>query len=452
MKKIIKKIMGVMCVFTMAFTFVPATAFATDITLQKTATELNDKHEKRVTLSFPGKEDQFGTDIVFVLDKSGASDVQSVNKQALDFLADLKEQADKKNLNVKVGVVSFNYIGNVKSELKDIKTDYDNIITAMKSKISMGTNMHAGLLAAKKMLDDDTTVKNNRKHFVLISDGATYLYSKNGDYKKAYTRSFGSPKAQINPATGAPYLYGQDRKGGIWEYQNREYNTPNDFKKFADGSNFVFSQAGSPAGSIQKLDEYLKYYKQQDSDTSKNWSQYEYSYDFLSAYGNVGRKTTPIDVHAPANIDVAWWSADETFQSMVNTGYKPYVFYKNAADFDGSMLLKYLVRNTSNGELSTDFDSLTKAVNNLVDKGSVVRDEIGKDFDFVNNPAHITLQIGKDTLTAVKVDDDKYGFGKKADGTYRYELIYNSTNNNASENLELKINETINPKVPVQLV
>lgn len=116
------------------------------------------------------------------------------------------------------------------------------------------------------------------------------------------------------------------------------------------------------------------------------------------------------------------------------------------------MLLKYLVRNTSNGELSTDFASLTKAVNNLVDKGSVVRDEIGKDFDFVNNPAHITLQIGKDTLTAVKVDDDKYGFGKKADGTYRYELIYNSTNNNASENLELKINETINPKVPVQLV
>lgn len=452
MRTRLKKAFGMLLGLTMCFTMLPMTVFAEDITLNKTATELNDKNETEVTLSFPGKEDQLGTDIVFVLDKSGASDEKGVNKQALDFLADLKKQADEKNLDVKVGVVSFNYIGNVKSELRDIKSGYKDIISAMKSKTSMGTNMHAGLLAAKKLLDNDKTVKNSRKHFVLISDGATYLYSKNGDYTKAYTRSFGNPKAQTNPSTGTAYTNGADRKGGIWEYQSREYNTPNNFKKFSDGSNFIFSQASSANGTIQKLGEYLNYYKEQDLNTEKNWAQYEYKYTFASSYLGRGRKTTPIDVNAPSNIDVAWWSTDETFQEMVNSKYTPYVFYKNAADFDGSLFLKYLVRNSSNGQLTTDFASLTKAVNNLIDKGSVVEDEIGKDFDFINDSNSIFVKVGEEKLTANKLDNGTYAFGPKKGGTYRYELTYKSNANKESENLTLKINETVFPDKPIQLV
>ncbi|WP_418238774.1 hypothetical protein, partial [Ellagibacter isourolithinifaciens] len=38
-----------------------------------------------------------------------------------------------------------------------------------------------------------------------------------------------------------------------------------------------------------------------------------------------------------------FWSTDDTFQSMVNAGYDMNVYYKNAADFDGQVFLKYLV-------------------------------------------------------------------------------------------------------------
>ena len=46
-------------------------------------------------------------------------------------------------------------------------------------------------LAAKSILDADTAVKAENKHVILISDGATYLYCKDGDFTKPYTRSFG---------------------------------------------------------------------------------------------------------------------------------------------------------------------------------------------------------------------------------------------------------------------
>lgn len=196
----------------------------------KTATRLNSRNETEITLTFPGKQDILGSDVVFVLDKSGASAQADIFNLAKQFLAEVKKKAEEKGIPVKVGVVLFNYVGNIKRELTDLTTGYDDILKAMNSSVSMGTNMHAGLLAAKKMLDADTKVAPKNKHVILISDGATYLYSKNGDYTKAYTRSFGDPKKQTNPKTGQPYLYGTDRKGGIWESQSREYNLPNDWK------------------------------------------------------------------------------------------------------------------------------------------------------------------------------------------------------------------------------
>lgn len=40
---------------------------------QKTATKLDENLETKVTLSFPGKREAEASDVVFVLDKSGAS-------------------------------------------------------------------------------------------------------------------------------------------------------------------------------------------------------------------------------------------------------------------------------------------------------------------------------------------------------------------------------------------
>ena len=55
----------------------------------------------------------------------------------------------------------------------DLETQYDAIEAAIRENISSGTNLSAGILAGKKMLDEDTQVAAGRKSLVLLSDGIT---------------------------------------------------------------------------------------------------------------------------------------------------------------------------------------------------------------------------------------------------------------------------------------
>ena len=394
----------------------------------KTATPLDENLETKVTLSFPGQREAEPADVVFVLDKSGASAQKDIYNQAKAFLEEINQKAQADGLNIKVGVVLFNKMGNVQLPLTDVATDYDDILNAMNSSLHSGTNMHAGLLAAKSILDADSAVKAENKHVILISDGATYLYCKNGNYTTPYSRSFGSVEG------------GRDMMGGIWEWQSREYHTDNAWKKFSDGSNFIFSQAMT---SPEKLGEYLAYYRDQYENSDKNWAQYDYEYTAQAA-------TNPIalDVTAPCNIDVAFWSTDDTFQSMVNAGYDMNVYYKNAADFDGRVFLQYLTRNSNNGQLDTNFDKLKAKLVDKIAAGSTVEDTIGANFDFVNDPAKISLTANGVKLSPEKIDATTYGFGNNNDGTYRLTLKYQAGEN---EKLTLTLNEAAAPSKPVVL-
>lgn len=411
---------------------------------QKMATELDKNLETKVTLSFPGKREAEPSDVVFVLDKSGASAQMDIYKQAKEFLGQISQKAKDDGLDIKVGVVLFNRVGNIQQPLTDVVTGYDDILNAMNSSLHSGTNMDAGLLAAKSILDADTAVKAENKHVILISDGATYLYCKNGDYTKPYTRSFGDPTKQTNPETHAAYPYGSNKMGGIWEWQSREYNLKNDWKKFSDGSNFIFSQAMK---SPEKLGEYLKYYRDQYENSDKNWAQYDYEYTD-DARNNGTTNPIPVDVNAPCNIDVAFWSTDETFQSMVNAGYDMNVYYKNAADFDGQVFLQYLTRNSNSSQLDTDFADIKAKLVDKIAAGSTVEDFIGADFDFINDPAKISLTANGEKLNPEKIDDTTYGFGKKSDGTYRFTLKFQA---GEDEKLVLTLNEAASPSKPVVL-
>lgn len=411
---------------------------------QKMATELDENLETRVTLSFPGKREAEPSDVVFVLDKSGASAQMDIYNQAKGFLSQISQKAKDDGLDIKVGVVLFNKKGNIQQQLTDVVTGYDDILAAMNSSVRSGTNMDAGLLAAKSILDADTAVKAENKHVILISDGATYLYCKNGDYATPYTRSFGDPTKQTNPGTGAAYPYGSNKMGGIWEWQSREYNLNNAWKQFSDGSNFIFSQAMK---SPEKLGKYLEYYRDQYENSDKNWAQYDYEYTDAAA-NNGTTNPIPVDVNAPCNIDVAFWSTDDTFQSMVKAGYDMNVYYKNAADFDGQVFLQYLTRNSNNGQLDTDFADIKAKLVDKIAAGSTVEDFIGADFDFVNDPAKISLTANGEKLAPEKIDDGVYGFGKLANGSYRFTLEYV---NGDQEMLKLTLSEAASPSKPVVL-
>ena len=432
-----------------------APAFATDAAAsgqttaleqnQKTATELDENLETNVTLSFPGKREAEPADVVFVLDKSGASAQKDIYNQAKSFLEEVKTKAQADGLDIKVGVVLFNRVGNIQQPLTDVVTGYDSILAAMNSSVRSGTNMDAGLLAAKSILDADTAVKAKNKHVILISDGATYLYCKNGDYTKPYTRSFGDPTKQVNPETGAAYnTWTNNCMGGISESWSREYNTDNAWKKFSDGSNFILSQAKT---SPKKLGEYLAYYRDQYENSNKNWAQYDYEY--TSDAANAGTTNPiPIDVTAPCNTDVAFWSTDDTFQSMVKAGYDMNVYYKNTADYDCQVFLQYLTRNSNESKLDTDFKKLKAKLIDKIAAGSTVEDFIGNNFDFVNDASKISLNVAGEDLAPEKIDETTYGFGKRADGTYRFTLKYTAGEN---EKLVFTLNEAAALAKPVVL-
>ena len=436
-------VIGATMALTLGMVAPATTALATDLAgggdssaaleqNQKTATELDENLETKVTLSFPGKREAEPSDVVFVLDKSGASAQMDIYNQAKEFLGQISQKAKDDGLDIKVGVVLFNKRGNVQQQLTDVVTGYDDILNAMNSEVQSGTNMHAGLLAAKSILDADTAVKAENKHVILISDGATYLYCKDGDFTKPYTRSFGKVEG------------GKNFLGGVWEWQSREYHTDNAWKKFSDGSNFIFSQAMT---SPQKMAEYLAYYKDQYQNSDKNWAQYDYEYT-VEAANNGTTNPIPLDVNAPCNCDIAYISADDTFQAMANAGYDMNVYFKNEADFDGSNFLKYLARNTNDGKLDTGFAEIKAKLVDKIAAGSTVVDVIGADFDFINDPAKISLTANGEKLAPEKIDDATYGFGKLADGSYRFTLGYVDGD---QEMLALTLNEAASPSKPVVL-
>ena len=146
-----------------------------DISKSKTATNLDKNFESKVTLSLPSAEEQLVTDVVLVLDKSTSADLE---QQAIAMLEDLKKQVENTGAKVQVGVVIFNKVANVKAELTDLATGYDAIKAGIEATISSGTNTHAGLLAGKKMLDEDTAVEASRKYLIFVSDGLTYMYNE----------------------------------------------------------------------------------------------------------------------------------------------------------------------------------------------------------------------------------------------------------------------------------
>ena len=84
-----------------------------------------------------------------------------------------------RDCRVQGGVVIFNKQANVTAPLTDLATDsgYKTIEAAIKQGFSSGTNTHAGLLAGKQLLDEDTEVAANRKYLIFVSDGITYMYN-----------------------------------------------------------------------------------------------------------------------------------------------------------------------------------------------------------------------------------------------------------------------------------
>ena len=370
-----------------------------DVSKSKTATNLDENFESDVTLSLPSAEAQLATDVVFVLDKSTSTDVE---KQALQMLAELKEQIDSTNAKVNVGIVIFNKVANVLNDgdFFDLSTEYSEIEDAFETKISSGTNMHAGLLAGQAMLESDTSVDDSHKYLILVSDGLSYYYSKGNNYNEAYTIS--------------------SRNGGDTGTGGRN-ESPNDGLSAWEikyGTSYVPEDWGIYLGDVARV-------------LSTDYENFEYSLDDsdrpglddIDSDGSIpyaDRKSYPI------NADVSLYSSYELYKEM-SAKYHCYAMLAESG-VDSYAFGKSFMNYLANGEV-VNFSQIQNDIYYLLDAGSEVVDIIGNtadyNFDFVNEPANLEMTVGGETLKTVEIDATTYGFGTPdADGTYPYELTY----------------------------
>lgn len=387
-----------------------------DHSKDKTATELDNNFNSRVTLSLPSAEKELVSDVVFVLDKSSCK--EDVTDNALKMLADLGASVKNTGAKIKVGAVQFAGRAVVSCGLTELTEEAiaeGGVIEKglTEPKISDGTNLQAGLLEAQKMLAADTDVEDSRKYVIVITDGLTRQFlAEDGTLMTIYnaldadgSRVWGSPSG--------------------WCTANR----------FGDGVYRI------PGGN------WNTYYAAVKENVAKDGNTYAYEYD---EYGSTPEEKIP-DPHVPQGgtslthalcLDRAIYEADKVYSELEAANYHCYaVFAPITPNVHNNDLGKAFVKHLNGGnDQDIDFNMIQKDIYYLLDAGSQVVDIIGQDNDYnfdVVNLENMTITVGGVELNKVKIQSDEfpgsttYGFfegeiaeGEIADGNYDFVVTY----------------------------
>lgn len=388
--------------------------YTTGVSKSKTVTPLDtETWTSDVTLSLPSAEEKLDSDVVFVLDGSSSTN-ESVKNEALSLLSDLKDSADDSGAAVNVCIVKFKRYA-TKSAWFDLSTSYDAIKAAMEDPISGGTNIHAGLLAGKDALEDHQNISPDKKYLVLVSDGSTYLYSKDGDWASAtpFSRTY---------YTKENY---QGAAGGYWD--NGLYD-PNNYPE-------VNVPRPKTTSDVATWQAYLADVAARNAES--NGDQYDYHIDYDLNF-NQGKpspdfKSQPAEKRSANNRDMAFYYADQVWQQIKSAGYNAYsVATPDGSAGKGNADDSYAFMNYLNGDKRLYFGDIRNEILYAVDAGSYVDDYMGYvendyNFDFVNDPAKIYVTVGDEKLEAVQLQENTYGFGKNESQdvvSYDYILTY----------------------------
>ena len=431
-------LLGIMPVMAMAADAEATPAFDWEVSKSKTATALDADGSTRVTLSLPSAEETLTSDVVFVLDGSSSADANVV-KESLKLLKELKQAAGDNGATVNVCIVKFKRQA-FKSDWYDLATHFEDIKNAMETKYSGGTNIHAGLLAGKEALEEHTNVSASRKYLVLVSDGSTYLYSKDGNWASdtPFTRSY-YPKDNYNGAAG-----------GYWD---NAWFEPNNYPKV---------NVPRPKNT-SKIAEWQKYLKDVEArNTASNGDDYDYhcNYDlnFNQGKPSADYKQQPCVERSANNRDMAFYYADQTWQQMREAGYNLFsIATEDGSAGAGNSDDSRCFMNYLNGGKILDFSDIKNEIFYAVGAGSTVEDYMGYDtsngnnynFDLVLDS--LILTVGGQSLASLR-DGNTYYFGDADVSKTKYRFMVEYTfANDGTEKFVWTINEDVSNFSRVQL-
>ncbi|WP_462426182.1 S-layer homology domain-containing protein [Anaerotignum lactatifermentans] len=388
-----------------------------DHSKDKTATELDNNFNSRVTLSLPSAEKELVSDVVFVLDKSSCE--EDVTTEALAMLANLGASVKDTGASIKVGAVQFAGRAVVSCGLTELTEEAiaeGGVIEKglTEPKISDGTNLQAGLLKAQEMLAADTDVEDSRKYVIVITDGLTRQFlTEDGTLMTIYnaldadgSRVWGSPSGWCT-ANGFEDGYFQI-PGGNWD----------------------------------------TYYAAVNENVAKDGNTYAHDYDEYGPTPKGEKIPVPYVPQGETSLthalclDRAIYEADKVYSELEAANYHCYaVFAPITPNVHNNDLGKAFVKHLNGGnDQDIDFNMIQKDIYYLLDAGSQVVDIIGQgkdnkgnDYNFdVANLDNMTITVGGVKLNKVKIQSEEfpgsttYGFFEDeiADGNYDFVVTY----------------------------
>ena len=463
-----KRILACLLALVMLIGAMPVMALAAEpeaenweVSKSKTATALDADGSTRVTLSLPSAEEKLASDVVFVLDTSDC--VGEVMEQVSGLVAQLETAQEKNNADIKVGAVIFNGssytmfdgklvdVATAIESLNDLSTKATSEKTVWAyfgldkdpNYVNKGSNLHAGLRAAQKLLDSDDAVSAGRKYLVSITDGMTYYW--NDEQDNVYGIYSGSN------ANGAAFpsllFYAWCEAHNI--SMNNSYQLPKDFKGWdsylANAKKLEAEDNGKYAINIRE--------------TKNTLAAADFGSVRFSTVNTLTDKNIPYipetdkAKHAHG-MDYSVTACLNTYQKMVDAGYQCYTLNPDYGidTFPGLFTSKL---NEMAKMTVIDFDSIQNDILYAVGAGSTVEDYMGYDvnnynFDLV--PDSLILTVGGQSLASKKVDDTYYfgNTGVNENGNWRFKVEYTSAND-GKEKFVWTINEPVSNFSRVQL-
>ena len=434
-----------------------------EVSKSKTATALDADGSTRVTLSLPSAEETLASDVVFVLDTSSC--VGEVMGQVSGLVAQLETAQEKNNADIKVGAVIFNGSSYTMfgGKLVDVATAIETLNELSKKAtseegvwayfgldkdpkyVNKGSNLHAGLRAAQKLLDSDDAVSAGRKYLVSITDGMTYYW--NDEQDNVYGIYSGSN------ANGAAFpsllFYAWCEAHNI--SMSKSYQLPKDFKGWdsylANAKKLEAEDNGKYAINIRETKNTL---------AAADFGSVRFSTVNTLTDKNIPYIPETVKAKHAHGMDYSVTACLNTYQEMVDAGYQCYTLNPDYGTntFPGLFTSKL---NEMAKKTVIDFNSIQNDILYAVGVGSTVTDYMGYDTSNGNNynfdlvRGSLILTVGGQSLASLQ-DGNTYYFGDAdvSKSKYRFMVEYTPANDE-NEKFVWTINEAVSNFSRVQL-
>ncbi len=459
-----------------------------EISGSKTAdpTELGEDRRTEVTLSLPSVEYQNEIDLVFVMDKSTSTTNNNIDfaNQVESLINGILEM--NSNLAINIGITKFRgqaedaiakvTDGKQSGLIRYSEAVKDIIESALKVTPSgNGSNIHSGLRMADKWLSD-SSVDNNNKYVVMLTDGKSYIWNDDEDNPTSfYTQGYkhyaiattnGIP--QVGQVTGAQdkAAYPFDKSTVFWfdDYEdlykskNEELTSASKYDQLCryaiNGSqptgNAVGIATTNGATVFKGKTGYQKYWEFTPSEAWKDLVWLEANpYEIIrNDDGSITFDTTKLNpdfyqLH-PDALQKGLYKAGHLWTEMnekYNCGAVIYNGWKSGSGLSvAKSFCSWLAENSdysatikneteSGSEVVQMFSDISNDIIYLIGSGQV-EDKITSDFDLddaIKSNA-FKLKVGDDVIDLSSNEGDNWYFGTATNGKYPYVVHYDSAN------------------------